>query len=541
MKILLLKSHAFKTSHDPISLGSHITDRAQELIKEELHQRLQELHRVQGTSATNRYSALGQYSVSLLSEIESEIFTEEKAKSRALTYDERIRLQGKDNDITQLQEEIAARDQRINQLTHELDSASDNYEAIAVTNEALRSRLEKSERNQTIMNQNAVELRMQGLDFKARCENRLKRVLKQIATRMGFVPGCISKEVNALSNLKAPGDPGYNEVLQEAYTRKSLKKFQKLLGQTTSEIMAEEFVEEDMLIDPFTGQMTTLDGKIVPEKSLAESQEEGDKKRWYGYSPARDRRQVEEEKAIENVKFMEATGIKKLTAEIPKPVRSTFGFEEKEYKEYTSESSVGGSSTLRSSADLSINGTRKIDGRKKTPKSQEEWLRWANLQGVSITAKEYTDVPAESLNSRALNINTSQSSGMPSGGVTSPNSGVRVREAFVEEAGGRPVYQARNASLSSTNAVVGSELGEAGDIEMKSFGDDINDEDEEDDSDYDPNQDNDDDDDEDDDDEYEEENLGISMPKQGFEPGKFYELDEGVRASIDSSVGKLSA
>ena len=65
----------------------------------------------------------------------------------------------------------------------------------------------------------AVEVRMQGLDYKAEVNRHCGRVLASIQSRMGFIPAGIQKEILYLKVLKAPGDPKYDEVRTSAITQ----------------------------------------------------------------------------------------------------------------------------------------------------------------------------------------------------------------------------------------------------------------------------------------------------------------------------------
>ena len=49
--------------------------------------------------------------------------------------------------------------------------------------------LDRAIRNQAQTNQMAVEVRMQGLDYKAEVNRHCGRVLSSIQSRMGFIPG----------------------------------------------------------------------------------------------------------------------------------------------------------------------------------------------------------------------------------------------------------------------------------------------------------------------------------------------------------------
>jgi len=99
----------------------------------------------------------------------------------------------------------------------------------------LQRELDRAIRNQAQTNQMAVEVRMQGLDYKAEVNRHCKRVIASIQSRMGFIPGIsfsltrlftyllayslpagIQKEILYLQVLKAPGDPKYDDVRTSA-------------------------------------------------------------------------------------------------------------------------------------------------------------------------------------------------------------------------------------------------------------------------------------------------------------------------------------
>ena len=48
------------------------------------------------------------------------------------------------------------------------------------------------------------------------------------------------------------------KVLTQAYTKSSLKKMQKMLGDIPA--ISGMFDESDVLVDPYTGKLTLLDG-----------------------------------------------------------------------------------------------------------------------------------------------------------------------------------------------------------------------------------------------------------------------------------------
>ena len=154
---------------------------------------------------------------------------------------------------------------------------------------------------------------------------------------MGFIPEVVSKELDALKSLKAPGDPQYNECLSQAYSKQSLKTMRKMLenvphvyiptdkgivsstdpafqGQGLYNTQAQYSVsdsgnldnlpsayddnnmfvggpDQDLLleehyVDPFTGKKIHLDGSPAAEKTPSQRQREHDRKRMTGTSPS---------------------------------------------------------------------------------------------------------------------------------------------------------------------------------------------------------------------------------------------------------------
>ena len=70
------------------------------------------------------------------------------------------------------------------------------------SNESIQRELEIAARNQSQTSQFCVELRMQGLDFKAEVDRRTAVVLSSVQSRFGFVPPCIQKQITQLRILK---------------------------------------------------------------------------------------------------------------------------------------------------------------------------------------------------------------------------------------------------------------------------------------------------------------------------------------------------
>ena len=362
LKTLSIRIHAQRTSHDDNHVARHAHGRAADLVKAELSEIQAGLDKLQGPAVQNKYTAMSTMFVRLNHELEGAVLTDEHVKRKHMTYEERMMQEERERQLDAHLRDLATKDQRLNQLERDLAQQVESNESLARTNEALSKELEKLNRNQLTANQNAVELRMQGLDYKARVENRLNRVLHSIQTRLGFVPAGITKEIKTLNNLKAPGDPHYNDILHHAYTKNSLKKMQKMLGDIPA--ISGMFDESDVLVDPYSGKMTLLDGTPVADKTEAEKQEAKDRLRMVGYSPAR------------------AKGHQAHHIPSPSPAgegrfsstnTSSAGTEELNRSELI-ESGQNSKSLL---PPRSPEGARVIAGRARPPRSQEEWVQWA--------------------------------------------------------------------------------------------------------------------------------------------------------------------
>jgi hypothetical protein len=367
LKVLIIRAHAHRTSHDGSSIIPHAHDRASDVVKKEVDQIRRGLDELQGPTPQHRFTAMSTLFVRLNKDLESLLLTDDHVKKRQMSYDQTVIMQERERQLDAHLTDLATKDQRLGQLEREISAHHDTNESLARTNEALSKELEKLHRNNVMANQNAVELRMQGLDFKARIENRLNRVLHSISTRMGFVPAGIVKEMDALRSLKAPGDPHYNDVLHQAYTKTSLKKMQKLLGDIPA--ISGMFDETDILVDPYSGKMTLLDGTPVADKNDASRQEAKDRLRMIGYSPARNNKAGKEQVSV-NLPSANSTSASSSSSTAPSD---------------SMESELHNRSELidqgRRSESLlqprSPEGARRIEGRERTPRTQEEWVRWA--------------------------------------------------------------------------------------------------------------------------------------------------------------------
>ena len=286
MMTLLLKAQLAKTSHDPVAVGTQMRARAAELVENELNSINLSLLQVQGPSASHKNHAMSQLCVKLTNELQREIFTDERALHRQKALSVQIRTEEKELAHNEMAKEVAAKDQEIAKLRMDLKSAHFDLQNVGRTNEVMEKELNKLNQLQSQFNQNAVELRMQGLDFKSRVNNKCNRVLHAIQTRMGFVPEVIAKEVSVLQGLKAPGDPHYSDILDKAYTKHSLRAVKALIGDIPV-IITDQDEQGDIYVEPLSGKRLHTDGTPADVQTQRQQQVVKDFIRHKGLSPGR--------------------------------------------------------------------------------------------------------------------------------------------------------------------------------------------------------------------------------------------------------------
>lgn len=214
---LLLRSHSVKTSHDSTAVRDHAYQRAHEVVDEELSRIITRLINLQGPSPMHRIVALSQLSTSLTRDVEKAIFTDDRAYLANFANEQRVRQEESSIAHAAFAHELATKDQQLASLAADKAELERAGVALGRKCEALEKELEKAARNQAQTHQNAVELRMQGLDFKARVDNRCARILASIQSRMGFIPAGIQKQVLYLKVLKV-GTSAHNAFLAQLYT-----------------------------------------------------------------------------------------------------------------------------------------------------------------------------------------------------------------------------------------------------------------------------------------------------------------------------------
>lgn len=140
-----------------------------------------------------------------MGKIEGLFFNDEKAELNSIIKDQQNRSEEAHQQVVTLSEKLAKRDQVISLIEEEKKELEISNRSLVRSNAAMQRELEKASRSQAQINQYCVELRMQGLDFKAETDRRCLRILSSVQSRLGFVPAGIQKHVLHLKVLRVRG------------------------------------------------------------------------------------------------------------------------------------------------------------------------------------------------------------------------------------------------------------------------------------------------------------------------------------------------
>lgn len=191
-----------------------LPQRSRESIEQEVSKIIVKLIELRGPNPQHRMVAYASVGQQLMTEIDGLINNTDTQRLREL--EKKYEDLKKDRECLNrdLSQEIAIRDIEIARLKDQQASLDDKLQSMSAANTNIQLELEKLLRDRIQTHQNSVELRMQGLDFKAEVDRRSGSILSSVQARMGFVPVGIEKQVELLRALKAPGDPSYDQVRQ---------------------------------------------------------------------------------------------------------------------------------------------------------------------------------------------------------------------------------------------------------------------------------------------------------------------------------------
>ena len=199
-------------SHDMNSVLDHLSDRSVESVENDLIKIIARLYKEQGASPMHKITAYSYLCRKLTSDLETAIFDFNK-QNMDLLYQEKMQIQNESVRVHNILGKIlAAKEQELEKNMAERQELETEIKSLRRSNELIKSELEKTLRDQAQTHQLAVELRMQGLDFKAEVDRQCAKVLHSISARIGFIPSGIQQTIHDLKLMKAPGDPSYDVV-----------------------------------------------------------------------------------------------------------------------------------------------------------------------------------------------------------------------------------------------------------------------------------------------------------------------------------------
>lgn len=151
---------------------------------------------------TFRLAAYAQLSTTLTEDVERAIFNDDKKRLSASKMEQKFVKDEANKKEMALSEKVARQEQKIQELLRENKQLGAKCRAFERASDLCMSELKKSSESLIQIHQSAVELRMQGLDYKAQVDNRCDKIVESIESRLGFVPSTIQKQVVLIKQLK---------------------------------------------------------------------------------------------------------------------------------------------------------------------------------------------------------------------------------------------------------------------------------------------------------------------------------------------------
>jgi chromosome segregation ATPase len=201
MRKVLMKSTMSRTFHDFSSLDGHIQERAVATVAEDLKLLDRKLEQMRGPSSDHRAAAYAQLLSMMMLDIENAVFNVDRRAVANAVAEQRDALKAIENDRMTWNDTIARKQQTILALQAEQAALEFKNKSLVRAIELLSKELESSNQNLTNSNQRAVEIHMQGIDFKAEVDRRSQRILQSVQSRVGFVPDSIKRSVDSICEL----------------------------------------------------------------------------------------------------------------------------------------------------------------------------------------------------------------------------------------------------------------------------------------------------------------------------------------------------
>jgi hypothetical protein len=260
MTQIVLKANAQRTVHDVTSFVDHLQNRAENIVDEELLTVLTAAQDIAGSSAVNKAAAYSFVTASVLRDLERvtvsgdhKIQLLQLRDSNQLLRNESSRFQ------VQLTQELAHRDQRIQELETEKSVLEYKNQSLIKTVELLTSELERCNRTLHESQENYVSLCFQSLQLKGDVDACCDTIIASIDSRIGFVPSTVVKAVVALKELKPPGEPS-----QEVLRKYEKKRVRQPKDKVSNKNFQQQYINDDLGSMSVGSNSVFLDLRMTP-------------------------------------------------------------------------------------------------------------------------------------------------------------------------------------------------------------------------------------------------------------------------------------
>ena len=155
----------------------------------------------------NRITAYGKLASELSTQMGVVIFDQHFDKIIQLKHEQQKREDEVKQRELQIIQDIETKNTEISELQKKNVELEHETSAANRSNDMLKVEVEDALREQLHANQKLVEVRMQGLDFKAEIDRRCDKVTSVIEAQLGYVPDAVQKQLFYLQVLKVSNKP----------------------------------------------------------------------------------------------------------------------------------------------------------------------------------------------------------------------------------------------------------------------------------------------------------------------------------------------
>eukprot|EP01038_Epipyxis_sp_PR26KG_P011980 gene11980-16036_t len=200
-----------KTDYETIK-SSQILEVANTKVEEELERWVEKLSKLRGDydNPNHRITAYSQVLNELVRSVEFTFNLANHDKLNQLISENKSIKEESNQFNLQLTDQLAKKDQQIIILERKINDLEAANRSLTDSSHIIQKELANVTLGMSIIQQKAVDIRLQSLHFKGEVDYRSKKIVKSIHSRLGFVPLSIQKQVMQLQLLKPPGDIEYS-------------------------------------------------------------------------------------------------------------------------------------------------------------------------------------------------------------------------------------------------------------------------------------------------------------------------------------------